>query len=164
MAEKARGEEDAELARLREEKIKRYLRLARAKQKGAEYPEKPVDLTIEDSASFLKRYPLALLEFWAAWCRPCLKMRPLLEELAAEYWGDIAFGRISLDAHQEARERFEVTVLPTLLLFQEGHEIQRLLGGVTRPKLEKALEPFAKAPEEKVKPQGHTRPPGAVGG
>src|SRR6266511_3565797 len=104
MTESARPDEDPELTRLREEKIKRYLRLARAKQTGAQYPEKPVDLTIEDSASFLKRYPLALLEFWAVWCRPCVKMRPLLEELAAEYWGDIAFGRISLDEHQEARE------------------------------------------------------------
>jgi thioredoxin 1 len=164
MSEGPLGSEEAELARLRAEKMERYARVVQAHQKGVEYPERPVDLKSQDSTSFLKRYPVALLEFWAGWCRPCLKMRPVVEEVAAEFWGDIVFGRISLDEDPEARERFEVTVLPTLLLFKQGQEIERLLGGVTRQRLEKALEPYAKAPEAPVRRVGHTNPPGSVGG
>jgi len=164
MSENSRATEEAELARLRAEKLKRYARVVQAHQKGVEFPEHPVDLTTADCFSFLKLYPVAILEFWAGWCRPCLKMRPVVEEVAAEFWGDIVFGRISLDQDPDARERFEVTVLPTLLLFKQGQEIERLLGGVTRQRLEKALEPYAKSPEDPVRRVGHTNPPGSVGG
>jgi len=164
MTESSEPGEDPELERLREQKAKRYLRVARAQQKGNEYPEKPVDLTTADSPSFLKRYPLAVLEFWAGWCKPCKKLRPVLDELADEFWGDIAFGRISLDQETDARERFEVTVLPTVLLFNHGFEVERFLGGLTHSRLLQALSPFAKAPEAKVTRIGSAKPPGAIGG
>ena len=164
MPDSVRSIEDPELKRVREEKLKRYARLAQARHVGVEYPEGPVDLTTANSSTFLKSYPVALLEFWAGWCKPCQKMRPVVEEVAAEFWGDIVFGRISLDADPDARDRFEVTVLPTFLVFKQGHEIERLLGGVTRQRLEKALEPYAKAPEAPTRREGHTNPPGSVGG
>jgi thioredoxin 1 len=155
------GAEDDEVARLRALKIKRYQRLQRLKAGGLQWPELPVEVATHEAAAFVKTYPVAMLEFWASWSRPSLTIRPIVDELAAEYWGDVAFGRVDLDRNPEAREVWGVTVLPTLLITKHALEVARLQGAVTRPRLVRELAPFAAAPDERTKRVGHSDPPGA---
>src|SRR6266850_4542977 len=126
--ETERSAAEDELQRLREEKLKRYQRVARAKQQGAGFPEQPVEADTEAAAALVKKYPTTLLEFWAAWCRPCVKMKSVTDELATEYWGDIAFVRVDLDRNPDARDRWGVTVLPTMVITRQGLEVARLHG------------------------------------
>lgn len=155
--------EDPELERLRQQKLKRYARLQHLKATGLEWPEAPVDQSTSEATAFLKKYPVALLEFWAQWCRPCHAMKPVMEELATEFWGDVAFARLDLDKHPDARDLWGVTVLPTLIITKHALEVSRIEGAASRTKLVKQLVPFAASPEDRMKREGRATPPGAKG-
>jgi thioredoxin 1 len=152
-----------ELARLREQKLRRYARLAKAKAGGPEFPEKPIDADADAAAKLIRKYPMALLEFWAAWCRPCITMRPVIEELAAEYWGDVAFLRVDLDRSPDARDLWGVTVLPTMIITKQGLEVARLHGAYTRARLVREIEPLAENPDTRPTIAGRSTPPGEKG-
>jgi thioredoxin 1 len=162
---KARGGEAEadELRRLRAQKLQRYQRLQRIKESGLEWPQGPVDARTEAAIEFVKKYPVALLEFWAEWSRPSVKMRSVIDELAQEYWGDVAFARLDLDENPDAREVWGVTVLPTMIITKHALEVARLQGALTRTRLTKELGPFAASPEERLKRVGRATPPGEKG-
>ena len=153
-----------ELEEVRRRKLERYQRLRAKARVGDSFPTEPIEATTSAAEQLVAKFPVAFLEFWAGWCRPCVRIRPIVDELAAEYWGDIAFARVSLDSSPEARDRFAVTVLPTMIVTQSGIEAARLQGATTRRRLEEFLEPFAKAQGPRGKAAGSSEPPGRVGG
>ena len=76
---------------------------------------------------------LLLVEFWARWCEPCRELRPALEKLAHEY--SHLCRVVAVDADREPRlvERLQVRILPTLVFFKTGCELQRFRGGALPP-------------------------------
>ena len=68
-----------------------------------------------------------LLDFWAAWCGPCQKLTPILEELAAE-GQDYVIRKVDVDADPELAVRYRVASIPTLILFRDGEAVSRLTG------------------------------------
>ena len=60
-----------------------------------------------------------LLDFWASWCGPCRQVLPILDEIAAER-SDIKVCKINVDEEPELPERFDLTTIPTLIVFKEG--------------------------------------------
>jgi thioredoxin 1 len=86
-----------------------------------------------------------------------------MEELAAEYWGDVAFARLDLDKNPDARDLWGVTVLPTLVITKHALEVSRIEGAASSTRLAKQLAPFAASPEERSKREGRASPPGAKG-
>jgi len=87
----------------------------------------------------------------------------MMDELASEYWGDVAFVRVDLDKNGDARDLWGVTVLPTMIITKHALEVARIEGAATRGELLETLAPYAASPEEKVRREGHTHPPGAHG-
>lgn len=69
-----------------------------------------------------------LVDFWANWCGPCKMLAPVIEELAAQYDGKVAVGKVDVDENQELAVRYGVMNIPTVILFQKGNEIDRLVG------------------------------------
>ncbi len=69
-----------------------------------------------------------LVDFWADWCGPCKMLAPVIEELAAQYDGKVAVGKVDVDENQELAVRYGVMNIPTVVLFQKGNEIDRLVG------------------------------------
>lgn len=69
-----------------------------------------------------------LVDFWASWCGPCKMLAPVIEELAAQYDGKVAVGKVDVDENQELAVRYGVMNIPTVILFQKGNEIDRLVG------------------------------------
>lgn len=69
-----------------------------------------------------------LVDFWASWCGPCKMLAPVIEELAAQYDGKVAVGKVDVDENQELAVRYGVMNIPTVVLFQKGNEIDRLVG------------------------------------
>ena len=72
-----------------------------------------------------------LVDFWAEWCGYCHVLSPVVEQVAAEIT-DIKVGKINFDENQQLAARYNILGLPTLVLFENGHEIKRLPGAVQK--------------------------------
>lgn len=80
-----------------------------------------------------------LVDFWATWCKPCRVLEPVVEDIAERYAGQLTVGRINVDDNPAAAQRNTVLALPTLILFREGEEVERIVGAVKPKKIERAL-------------------------
>ncbi|GEM_PF-230549 len=73
-----------------------------------------------------------IVDFWATWCGPCMKLAPTLEELAAESDGSYRIGKIDIDEFPDLAERFGISAIPTLIVFKNGREIRRSVGLISK--------------------------------
>ena len=71
---------------------------------------------------------LTLVDFYADWCGPCRMLTPVLEELQQEIQDKAIIAKIDIDEAQKIASSFQVTSVPTLILFQDGKEIGRIVG------------------------------------
>jgi thioredoxin 1 len=69
-----------------------------------------------------------VVDFWAPWCGPCRAVAPILEELATEYQGRVKIAKINTDEHQRNAMKYNVMALPTLVIFKNGQEVDRIMG------------------------------------
>lgn len=76
-----------------------------------------------------------LLDFWAPWCGPCVKLTPKLEELAAKYQDRIAIYKVNYDDNPELLEKFQIQEIPRLIYLQKG-EILLAEGSVEEDQIE----------------------------
>ena len=81
-----------------------------------------------------------LVDFWAEWCGPCRLMSPILEEVAPLYEGRLKVGKLNVDENQEAPTRFGVMNIPTLVVFKNGREVERIVGALGKSDLQKKLD------------------------
>lgn len=80
-----------------------------------------------------------LLDFWAAWCGPCSMLSPIVEQLAEEH-PEIAFGKVNVDEAPEIAQRYQISAIPTLLLFRDGKPVDMSVGVKSKAELEKFLK------------------------
>ncbi len=83
---------------------------------------------------------VTLVDFWAEWCGPCKMMNPVLEELAGEYEGKLTVGKVNVDEQSNLAIKFNVSSIPTLLLFKDGEIQEQFVGVSSKEDLKKALD------------------------
>ena len=71
---------------------------------------------------------VVLVDFYGTYCPPCKLLEPVLEKLAGEYEGRAVIARINVDEHSEAAVDNTVEDIPTLIIFKDGKEVERLFG------------------------------------
>ena len=99
-----------------------------------------IDLTKENfQAEITKSDKLVLVDFWAVWCGPCQMMAPILHELEAEM-PDVQIGKVNVDEHMDLARQFRVVSIPTLIIFKNGQEVQRMVGVTSKEELKDALK------------------------
>jgi thioredoxin 1 len=76
----------------------------------------------------LKSKVPVLVDFWATWCMPCLKIAPVVEELSNEYDGQMKFGKVNVEDQQKVAQRYGIRSIPTLLIFKNGKVASQLIG------------------------------------
>ena len=69
-----------------------------------------------------------VVDFWAEWCPPCHALAPVLAQIADDHADELSILALDVDAHPEVARRFEVMSFPTLLVFDRGQLVQRLIG------------------------------------
>jgi len=82
----------------------------------------------EDTFSKDIKDGVVLVDFYADWCGPCRMMTPVLEKVAKEVKGRAVIGKLDIDSAQKIAAEFQVTSIPTLILYKEGKEVGRLVG------------------------------------
>ena len=75
---------------------------------------------VTEVGSLLQQHRLAVVDMWAAWCGPCQRLVPILEELETEFGGRVAFVKVNVDADPAIAEAYSVGAIPTLLLFRDA--------------------------------------------
>jgi thioredoxin 1 len=88
----------------------------------------------------LKSDKPVVIDFWAAWCRPCLMMAPIFEEFAREYAGKMVFAKLNTDENQQTAFKLGIQGIPTLIFFNGGREVNRVVGLESREMLRRSIE------------------------
>ena len=81
-----------------------------------------------------------LVDFWAEWCGPCRLMSPILDEIAPGYQGRLKIGKLNVDENQDSPTKFGVMNIPTMILFKNGKEAERIVGAMSKADLQKKLD------------------------
>ncbi len=92
-----------------------------------ELDEKNFDATLKNKT--------ILVDFWAAWCMPCKMLAPVLNELAAELPKDKYIGKVDVEKYPNLSNRFKIRGIPTMILFKNGKEVERIVGVKTKATL-----------------------------
>ncbi len=82
---------------------------------------------------------MVLVDFYADWCGPCQMIAPILSEIAEEYNGKLKVGKINIDEQRELASRYQVSSIPTIMLFKNGHIENILVGFRSKSELEKMI-------------------------
>jgi len=81
-----------------------------------------------------------LVDFWAAWCGPCKALTPTINELADQYSGKAKIGKVDTDANRNVSVSYQVSAIPTVLLFKGGEIVEKFVGLRSKADFEKALD------------------------
>ncbi|MFZ4571510.1 MAG: thioredoxin [Bacteroidales bacterium] len=83
---------------------------------------------------------LVLVDFWAAWCMPCKMMIPVLNEVAEEAGDKVTIAKVNVDEQKATAAKFGIRSIPTMILFQNGKEVKRIVGVKTKDYLLKEFD------------------------
>ncbi len=103
----------------------------------------PVVVTDADfDTEVLKADRPVLVDFWATWCGPCKMIAPVLEELARDHDEDMMVGKLDVDGNPATAMRYGVQSIPTLILFKDGQEAERIVGFLPKERLLAKIKPY----------------------
>ena len=83
-----------------------------------------------------------VIDFWAAWCGPCRMVAPVIEQLATEYAGRVAFGKLNVDENPMVSNTFGIQSIPAILVFRNGIQVDGILGAVPKSYIESKFKPY----------------------
>ncbi len=83
-----------------------------------------------------------VIDLWAEWCGPCLKLGPAVEQLAEEFEGKAIVGKLNVDENDEISSQFRVRNIPTVLFIKDGELKDRTVGLVSIDELRAKLQPL----------------------
>lgn len=82
-----------------------------------------------------------VIDFWATWCGPCMRLAPVIDELAEEYADRVVIGKYNVDEETELSGEYRIMSIPTLLFFKNGEQVRDLrMTGATREQLRERIE------------------------
>ncbi|MGX7231895.1 thioredoxin [Enterococcus italicus] len=86
---------------------------------------------------------LTLVDFWAVWCGPCRMQTPILEELSRELSDNQKIAKVNVDQERDLALKFGIQSIPTILVFQEGRLVDRLVGVRMKDELKQIINEYS---------------------
>lgn len=83
-----------------------------------------------------------VVDFWASWCGPCMRLAPVIDELSSEYEGRVKIGKYNIEEENELSTEYRIMSIPTILFFKNGEQVRdlRLAGSQTKATLQANIE------------------------
>lgn len=88
----------------------------------------------------LQHPSLVLVDFWASWCAPCRTMSPIIDAVAEEYVGRVKVVKLNIDENPGTAAEYAVMSIPTMVLFKDGKELERLVGFISQRNLSEKIK------------------------
>lgn len=134
---------DEEIERIERKKLGELMR----RKYAAEVKPQPISnvpagvVTLSDLTfgPTTERHPLTVVDFWAPWCAPCRIVSPVIEQLAKDYAGRVAFGKLNVDENPVTASTYQVQGIPTIMLFSKGRAVDVIVGAVPKSVIESKI-------------------------
>ena len=97
-----------------------------------------MNLNSETFSKALQDNKTIIIDFWADWCGPCKKVAPILDEIQAEY--NIPVGKVHVDEEISLANKYDISTIPTLMVFENGIPVKTVIGAQPKHKLVKEFE------------------------
>lgn len=81
-----------------------------------------------------------LVDFWAAWCAPCRMLAPTVEAVAEKFAGNASVVKLNVDENPTVSQRYGIKGIPTLILFKDGKEEERVVGATSKEAISRMIE------------------------
>ena len=130
---------DDELEAIKKKKLAELQKAASARATMSGLTE-PLVLTDSNFAVEVVKYPVMLVDFWAPWCGPCRIVGPIVEQLAKEYSGKVAFGKLNVDDNQIVAGSFGIQSIPTMMILKAGKVVDVMVGALPKAQIEMKLK------------------------
>ncbi|MFG1546345.1 MAG: thioredoxin [Thermoplasmataceae archaeon] len=101
---------------------------------------KPMELNDRTFTGEVAKHDLMVVDFWAPWCGPCQYVSPIVEELARDYAGKVAFGKLNVDDNPMVSTQFRVMSIPTIMFFKKGRLVDMQIGAVPKQFLDQKIK------------------------
>ncbi len=126
-----------EIRRKRGEEIMRSI-----SSDGVSLPSRPEKLSDSTFDSYVQKYPMVIVDCYADWCMPCRMVSPIVEELAVDMQGKVAFGKLNVDESQMVAMKYRIMSIPTLLVFRDGNLIDTIIGAMPKTALKSRIDNY----------------------
>ena len=94
------------------------------------------NFTDENTKELIKSGQPLVIDFWATWCGPCMRLAPIIDQLATEYEGKVLICKYNVDEESDMSTEFGIRSIPTLLFFKDGELKGQLIGGSSKSEVE----------------------------
>jgi len=99
------------------------------------------EFTDKNVNEVIKSGKATVIDFWATWCSPCMKLSPVIEELAEEYADKVVIGKYNVEEETDFATENRIMSIPTILFFKNGEQIRDLrMAGATKDTLRERIE------------------------
>ena len=111
-----------------------YLFFAYRKMKNTPMePDNPrIKILTDKNFSNQIKSGISLVDFWASWCMPCKMMIPVLNEVAGEVGDQVSICKVNIEEYQSIAQKHSVRNIPTMVIFRNGKEVDRIVGVKSR--------------------------------
>ena len=116
------------------------------------------DITAETIVEIIKKPGIALVDWWASWCGPCMAFAPIYEAVAAKH-PDIVFGKVDTETESGLAAAFKIRAIPTLMVFRDGVLLFSQSGMLPAPALEELIAKVRALDMDAVRQSASEPPP-----
>ncbi len=120
---------DEELKNIREGKMKKMMERSNGMETEIEVSKDNFQERVVKQSSNVP----VVVDFWAPWCAPCLRLAPTMEKLAREYEGKFILAKVNLDDNREMALKYGIMSIPTVKMFKNGEVVNEFMGAQSEP-------------------------------